>query len=209
MYSLLLTFHKHGLFLYSSKTQLKTPLNIASSRSFNKHKTMQTKEKIQVKMLNGVIYSASELLQYWQRERLEGRKLVQSVELNVRLPQIKPEPISSSVLLQFRQDGLSWHHMMDHADHALWPVHSVTFWSQKARAHFTIAFCTIHSFDVKKENDSANLPAGEVMNLRRHNNWLWRYKNKHYMTGYVIVWEVMSHVTPACANFFPIPLEVA
>jgi hypothetical protein len=41
-------------------------------------------------------------LQYWKREPQVGRKLVQSVRLNVRLPRIKAEPISPSVLLQLK-----------------------------------------------------------------------------------------------------------
>jgi hypothetical protein len=47
-----------------------------------------------------------------------------------------------------------------------------------------------HTFSVKKEDNSANFAAGEIIKRRTRHNSLYTDKNKHY----VMVYKAMSHM---------------
>jgi hypothetical protein len=62
---------------------------------------------------------------------------------------------------------------------------------------------------MKKAANSANFAAGGFINRRTHNS-LCRDKNKHYVTSYVMIYKVLSHVTlPRTRGISPAPILVA
>jgi hypothetical protein len=69
---------------------------------------------------------------------------------------------------------------------------------------------SIHVFDVKKADNSANFAAGWTFNRMTHHNSLCKDKNKHKVTSYVTVHMAMSHVTlPLMRELSRVPTFVA
>jgi hypothetical protein len=63
---------------------------------------------------------------------------------------------------------------------------------------------------MKKVENRVNFAASRIINCRTHHNSLCRGKNKHYVTGSVMVYKVMSHVMlPRMRKLSPVPTLVA
>jgi hypothetical protein len=56
-------------------------------------------------------------------------------------------------------------------------------------------FLSTYVFSVKKADQSMNFAVGGIINRRTHHNSLWRDKNKHEVTNYVMVYKAMNHAT--------------
>jgi hypothetical protein len=58
-----------------------------------------------------------------------------------------------------------------------------------------VHFRSTRVFSVKKADNSANIASGGIINLRTRNS-LCRDKKKHQVTSYVMIYKIMSRVTP-------------
>jgi hypothetical protein len=63
------------------------------------------------------------------------------------------------------------------------------------RAYFMTDFRRAHIFCVKKTDNRANFAACGITNYGKHHNSLCRDKNKHQMTGYMMLYMALNHVT--------------